>query len=176
MNDFIKFLSISVRIFGFFGKILDFSSKLSFSPGNIGNCLASGSSEGLRLKGQVLIIQRKGEWGEFPREGEVLVRELLWGTWGYSKGIGIIKGKEENDVKSGAWDKEAKQEQPEPSGAILSFLNHFFALVNFKILFCKGAILDCRFEGSVKISIKITISFSSGNLLCYHSPIQFWGN
>ena len=80
LNDFIKFLSKSVRIFGFFGKILDFSSNLRSSPWNIGNCLASGPSEGLRLKGQVLIIQRKGEWGEFPREGEVLVRELSWGT------------------------------------------------------------------------------------------------
>ena len=50
MNDFIKFLSISVRIFGFFGKILDFSSNLRSSPWNIGNCLASGSSEALVLK------------------------------------------------------------------------------------------------------------------------------
>ena len=70
LNDFIKFLRKSVRIFGFFGKILDFSSKLSFSLGNIGNCLASGSSEGLFLKGQVLIIQRKREWGEFQKRGK----------------------------------------------------------------------------------------------------------
>ena len=59
-----------MRIFGFFRKILDFSSKLSFSSENIGNCLASGSSEGLRLEGQVLIIQRKGEWGGFQKKGK----------------------------------------------------------------------------------------------------------
>ena len=79
--------------------------------------------------------------GRVSEKGEVLVRELLWGTWGYSKGTGIIKGKEENDVKSGAWDKEAKQEQPEPSGAILSFCNDLIPSVNCKILFYKEVIL-----------------------------------
>ena len=47
LNDFIKFLSKSVRIFGFFGKILDFSSNLRSSPWNIGNCLASGLSDAM---------------------------------------------------------------------------------------------------------------------------------
>ena len=114
--------------------------------------------------------------GRVSEKGEVLVRELLWGTWGYNEGTGIIEGKEDNDARSGAWDKEAKQEKPEPAWVILFFLNNFFAFVNFKILFYKKAILDYRFEGSLKISVKITIPFSSENLLWYRRPIQFWAN
>lgn len=59
-----------MKIFGFFGKILDFSSNLRSSPWNIGNCLASGLSEGLHLRGQVLIIQRNGEWESFQEKGK----------------------------------------------------------------------------------------------------------
>ena len=114
--------------------------------------------------------------GRVSEKGEVLVRELLWGTWGYNEGTGIIEGKEDNDARSGAWDKEAKQEKPEPAWVILFFLNNFFAFVNFKTLFYKKAILDYRFEGSLKISVKITIPFSSENLLWYRRPIQFWAN
>ena len=37
LNDYIKSLLRSVRIFGCFGKIFDFGSQFSFSPGNIRN-------------------------------------------------------------------------------------------------------------------------------------------
>lgn len=37
LNYYIKFLSKSVRIFGYFGKIFDYDSKLSFNAGNIRN-------------------------------------------------------------------------------------------------------------------------------------------
>ena len=37
LNDYAKFLSKSVRIFGYFGNIFDYSSQLSFSPGHIRN-------------------------------------------------------------------------------------------------------------------------------------------
>ena len=37
LKDCIKFLSKSVKIFGYFGKIFDCGSQFSFSPGNIRN-------------------------------------------------------------------------------------------------------------------------------------------
>ena len=40
--------------------------------------------------------------GRVSEKGEVLVRELLWGTLGYSEGIGIVEGKEDNHARSGA--------------------------------------------------------------------------
>ena len=55
--------------------------------------------------------------GRVSEKGEVLVRELLWGTWGYNEGTGIVEGKEDNDARSGAGDKEASEESlslPEP--------------------------------------------------------------
>ena len=52
--------------------------------------------------------------GRVSEKGEVLVRELLWGTWGCNEGTGIVEGKEDNDARSGARDKEAKQGEPEP--------------------------------------------------------------
>ena len=49
-------------------------------------------------------------------------------------------GKRQNGARGGAWDKEAKEEEPEASGATLSFFDHLFDLV--KILFFREAILD----------------------------------
>ena len=113
------------------------------------------------FKGTVSDNSEEKGVGRVSEKGEVLVKELLWGTWGYNEGTGIVEGKEDNDARSGAGDKEAKQGEPEPAWAILLLLNHFFAFVNFKILFFKEANLDYRFERSLKIPVKITIPFSS---------------
>lgn len=53
--NYIKSLSISVKIKGYFEEIFDYSSQFSFSPENIRNeGLAAGYSKNLILKGQVL--------------------------------------------------------------------------------------------------------------------------
>ena len=87
--------------------------------------LASVSSEILILKGQVLTSSEENGVGKVLEERESLVRELTWGLWPYSGGIGSREGKGEDDIggrvwpwgaqgqrqdsaKVGAWDKEAR--------------------------------------------------------------------
>ena len=65
--------------------------------------------------------------------------------------------------EGGAWDKEAKEEEPAVSRAILFFFNHLFDLVNLKILFCRANFRLLIMLGSLKIPIEISIPLSSGN-------------
>ena len=65
----------------------------------------------------------------------------MWVNWGYSGGKGNIEGKEKEGARGRARDKKAKVEEPEASGAILSFFNPLFASVNLNILFCREVIL-----------------------------------
>lgn len=159
----------TARIFGFFGKILDFSSKLSFSLGNIGNCLASGSSEGLCLKGQVLIIQRKGEWGEFQKRGSFGGENYCGGLEAVMKAQVLQKGRKIM-MPGGARDKEAKQGGTEPF--YFSLIISLPSLI-LKSYFAKRQFQTTDLREASRISVKITIPFSSGNLLWHRRPIQF---
>ena len=105
-----------------------------------------GYSEGLILKRQFLTSSEEKEVGRVSEKRGSLARELFCGNWRYRGGIDGIEEKEEDSVRSlikrnqlrerqdstgdEAWDKEAKEEEPEASGAT----SFFFACLSKWIL------------------------------------------
>lgn len=59
--------------------------------------------------------------------------KLVWEDWGYKGDGGSIEEKKKEGVRGRAWNKEAKEEDPEALEATLSFFNCIFASVNLKI-------------------------------------------
>ena len=84
--------------------------------------LASGSSEDLILKGQVLISLEEKGVGRVSEKRGSLLGALVWRIWGYGGGV---EGKEGGGARRGAGEKETKEEEPEVSAGILFFLNIF---------------------------------------------------
>lgn len=79
LNENIKFLNISVRVFGYFAKIFYYGLQFSFGPGiQEIKGLASSSSGGLILKEHILTSSENRGVGKDSEKRRSLVRELVW--------------------------------------------------------------------------------------------------
>lgn len=145
-----------MRIFRYFGKIIFVVCNSALVPGTQEiKSLASGSSERLILEAQVLISLEEKGVKSFRRSW---ARELVWETWGY-RGVDSIEEKEEGDPGDRACET-AQEEELEASEATLYFFNHWFVLVIFKSYFAGRQFCLLMMFGSLKIPVKIGISFS----------------
>ena len=113
-------------------KIFDYSLQFRFNLGNIRNQRFSLWIH-RRLNFKATGSDKFKDCAEYREKAKFGKRKLVWEDWGYKGDTGSIEGKKKDGVRGRAWNKEAKEEDPEALEVILSFFNCIFASVNLKI-------------------------------------------